>query len=64
MVGLTAHFLGNQEGSNATLLPEIEFSKSTRQIEDFNPKSVKIRKTVGKLYNFKSEPNSQVNHSG
>jgi hypothetical protein len=31
-------------------LPVIQFSKSTRQIEDFNPKSIKSREIVGKLY--------------
>jgi hypothetical protein len=31
----------------------IEFSKSTHQIEDFNPKSLKIGESVGKVYNFK-----------
>jgi hypothetical protein len=34
------------------LLPVIEFSKSTCQIVDSNPKSIEIRKNVGKLYKF------------
>ena len=37
------------------LLPVIQFSKSTRQIQDFNPKSIKSGEIVGKVYNFKIE---------
>ena len=33
-------------------LPEIEFSKSTRQIEDFNPKSIKIKGNCQKSLQF------------
>jgi hypothetical protein len=35
------------------LLPVIQFSESAHRIEDFNPKSMKIREIVGKDYNFK-----------
>jgi len=33
-------------------LPVIQFSESTHRIEDFNPKSIKRREIVGKVYNF------------
>jgi len=36
MVGLTAHFLGNQGGSNATLLPVSAKVEFPALIEDLN----------------------------
>jgi hypothetical protein len=36
------------------LLPEVNFSESTLQIAEFNPKSIKTMENVGKLYNFKN----------
>jgi hypothetical protein len=52
VVDLPAYFLDNQRGDITMLLPEIHFSKSTYQIEDFIPKSIKSREIVGKLYTF------------
>ena len=33
------------------VIPEIHFSESTCQIEDFNPKSIRIGEIVRKVYN-------------
>jgi len=41
MTGLTAHFLGNQEGSNATLLPEVLKLGIYAPIPDFKWQSSK-----------------------
>ena len=43
VVGLPAYFLGKQGVHDAMLLPVIEFSKTTCQIEYFKLESTKIR---------------------
>jgi len=45
-------YLINNTKSTINFFFVIEFSESTRRIEDFNPKSIKNREIVGKLYNF------------
>jgi hypothetical protein len=51
VVGLPAYFSSNQWVIDKRFLPEIQFSKSTQPIEDFNPKSINTREIVRKVYN-------------